>query len=145
MADEMIRVTRPGGTVILSYTLWWGPFGGHEMGLSHYLGGHRAAARYTCRHGHPPKNLYGESLFAVTAAQGWPGGGRRAGARLVGAFPRYVPRALWWVLRVPGLREVAATNLVMVLGGLPRGWKGRRPRQRGAHHIPLKIRFRQRA
>ena len=28
---------------ILSYTVWLGPFGGHEMGLTHYLGGRRAA------------------------------------------------------------------------------------------------------
>ncbi len=115
MADEMIRVTRPGGTVIISYTLWWGPFGGHEMGLTHYLGGHRAAARYTRRHGHPPKNLYGESLFTVTAAQGLAWARAAQGARLVGAFPRYLPRWAWWVLRVPVVREVAATNLVMVL------------------------------
>jgi SAM-dependent methyltransferase len=68
MADDMLRVTRPGGVVIISYTLWWGPFGGHEMGLTHYLGGHRAARLYTRRHGHPPKNLFGTSLFAVHAA-----------------------------------------------------------------------------
>ena len=115
MADEMIRVTRPGGTVIISYTLWWGPFGGHEMGLSHYLGGHRAAARYTRRQGHPPKNRYGESLFKVTAAQGLAWAHSARGAHLAGAFPRYLPRWAWWVLAVPGLREVAATNLVMVL------------------------------
>jgi hypothetical protein len=51
----------------------------------------------------------------VTAAEGLAWGRSARGARLVGAFPWYVPRALWWVLRVPGLREVAATNLVMVL------------------------------
>ena len=34
----MLRVTRPGGLAILSYTVWLGPFGGHEMGLTHYLG-----------------------------------------------------------------------------------------------------------
>ncbi|GAC67218.1 class I SAM-dependent methyltransferase [Gordonia soli] len=116
MGAEMIRVTRPGGTVIVSYTLWWGPFGGHEMGLTHYLGGHRAARRYTRRHGHPPKNLYGTSLFAVTAAQGLRWAGSVADrADLVAAFPRYLPRQFWWVMRVPGLREVMATNLVLVL------------------------------
>ncbi len=46
LAREMLRVTRPGGLAVLSYTVWLGPFGGHEMGLSHYLGGARAAARY---------------------------------------------------------------------------------------------------
>ena len=112
----MLRVTRPGGVVIISYTLWWGPFGGHEMGLTHYLGGHRAARLYTKRHGHPPKNLYGTSLFAVNATDGlrW---ARTASdrAELLAAFPRYIPRWMWWVMRVPGVREVLGTNLVLVL------------------------------
>lgn len=37
LGTEMLRVTKPGGLVVLSYTVWLGPFGGHEMGLSHYL------------------------------------------------------------------------------------------------------------
>ncbi|MCK0438828.1 class I SAM-dependent methyltransferase [Gordonia alkaliphila] len=115
MADELVRVTRPGGTVIVSYTLWWGPFGGHEMGLTHYLGGHRAARRYTRRHGKLPKNLYGVSLFPITAQAGLTWARRQTGADLVAAFPRYLPRWAWPVVRVPGLREVAATNLVLVL------------------------------
>ncbi|MGV9709363.1 class I SAM-dependent methyltransferase [Gordonia sp. NPDC003424] len=116
MADEMLRVTRPGGVVILSYTLWWGPFGGHEMGLTHYLGGRRAARWYERRHGHPPKNLFGTSLFPVTAAAGLRWAHSVSGrARLVAAFPRYLPHRLWWVMRVPGLREVLGTNLLMVL------------------------------
>jgi SAM-dependent methyltransferase len=117
MCDEMIRVTRPGGLVVISYTLWFGPFGGHEMGLTHYAGGGRAARWYTRRHGHPPKNLYGTSLFRVTAADGlaWARTVDPRRARLVGSFPRYLPRWMWWVLRVPVLREVLATNLVLVL------------------------------
>ena len=73
LGAEMLRVTRPGGLAILSYTVWLGPFGGHEMGLAHYLGGARAAARYTRKHGHRPKNDYGSSLFAVSAADGLTG------------------------------------------------------------------------
>ncbi|MCF8588776.1 class I SAM-dependent methyltransferase [Gordonia liuliyuniae] len=115
MADEMVRVTRPGGTVVVSYTLWWGPFGGHEMGLTHYLGGHRAARMYARRHGRPPKNLFGESLFPITAAAGlrWARGAGDVDLRL--AFPRYLPRWTWPVVKVPGVREVGATNLVLVL------------------------------
>lgn len=115
MADEMVRVTRSGGTVVLSYTLWWGPFGGHEMGVTHYLGGHRAARMYTRRHGHPPKNLYGESLFPVTAAAGLRWARSTPDATLRLAFPRYLPGWAWPVARIPGVREVAATNLVLVL------------------------------
>lgn len=116
MCDEMIRVTRPGGLVIVSYTLWWGPFGGHEMGLTHYVGGHRAVRWYIRRHGVAPKNRYGTSLFAVTAADGlrW-AASRAAVADVVTAFPRYLPSWMWWVRHVPILREVLLTNLVVVL------------------------------
>ncbi|MGV0749671.1 class I SAM-dependent methyltransferase [Mycolicibacter minnesotensis] len=113
LGNEMLRVTRPGGLAVLSYTVWLGPFGGHEMGLTHYLGGQRAARRYTRRHGHPPKNNYGSSLFAVSAAEGldW---ARHTGA-LVAAFPRYHPRWAWSMTNVPGLREFGVSNLVLVL------------------------------
>jgi SAM-dependent methyltransferase len=113
MGEEMLRVTRPGGLVILSYTVWLGPFGGHEMGLTHYLGGRRAAEMYTRKHGHRPKNDYGSSLFAVSAAAGldW----ARSTGKLLAAFPRYHPRWAWWVLRIPGLREILTSNLVVVL------------------------------
>lgn len=113
LGNEMLRVTRPGGLVVLSYTVWLGPFGGHEMGLTHYLGGARAAQRYTRRHGHRPKNDYGSSLFAVSAADGlrW---ARSTGA-LVAAYPRYHPRWAWWMTSAPGFREFVVSNLVLVL------------------------------
>ena len=113
LGGEMLRVTRPGGLAVLSYTVWLGPFGGHEMGLTHYLGGERAAARYARKHGHPAKNNYGSSLFAVSARDGlnW---AASTGA-LIAAFPRYHPRWAWWLTSVPGLREFAVSNLVLVL------------------------------
>lgn len=113
MAAEMLRVTRPGGLVVLSYTVWLGPFGGHETGLWHYLGGARAARRYTRRQRHPPKNNYGSSLFAVSAADGlqW---AASTGA-LVAAFPRYHPRWAWSLTKVPVVREFLVSNLVLVL------------------------------
>lgn len=113
LGREMLRVTKPGGLAVLSYTVWLGPFGGHETGLSHYLGGARAAARYTRRHGHAPKNYYGSSLFAVSAVAGlrW---AAETGA-LVAAFPRYHPRWAWWVTSVPVLREFLVSNVVLVL------------------------------
>ncbi len=113
LGGEMLRVTKPGGLVVLSYTVWLGPFGGHEMGLTHYLGGARAAARYTRKHGHPAKNNYGSSLFPVSAADGmqW---AASTGA-LVAAFPRYHPRWAWRMTSVPLLREFLVSNLVLVL------------------------------
>ena len=38
LIEEMIRVTRPGGLVYLSFTNWYSPWGGHEMSPWHYLG-----------------------------------------------------------------------------------------------------------
>ncbi|OBA60357.1 SAM-dependent methyltransferase [Mycobacterium sp. 1100029.7] len=113
LGAEMLRVTKPGGLAVLSYTVWLGPFGGHEMGLAHYLGGARAADRYAHKHGHRAKNDYGSSLFAVSAAEGlsW---AENTGA-LVAAFPRYHPRWAWWLTGVPVLREFAVSNLVLVL------------------------------
>src|SRR6478752_1884718 len=113
LGREMLRVTKPGGLVVLSYTVWLGPFGGHEMGLTQYLGGTRAADRYARKHGRRPKNDYGSSLFAVSAADGleW---AASTGA-LVAAFPRYHPRWAWWTVRVPLLREFTVSNLVLVL------------------------------
>jgi SAM-dependent methyltransferase len=113
LGREMLRVTKPGGLAILSYTVWLGPFGGHETGLWHYLGGQRAAQRYTRKHGRPPKNNYGSSLFAVSAADGlqW----AAATGALLAAFPRYHPRWAWWMLRVPVLREFGVSNVVLVL------------------------------
>jgi SAM-dependent methyltransferase len=113
LGREMLRVTKPGGLVVLSYTVWLGPFGGHETGLAHYLGGARAADRYARKQGHRPKNDYGSSLFAVSTADGleW---AASTGA-LIAAFPRYHPRWAWWMVRVPLLREFAVSNLVLVL------------------------------
>ncbi|MDO5670899.1 MAG: class I SAM-dependent methyltransferase [Corynebacterium sp.] len=115
MAEEMLRVTRPGGLMVLSYTVWLGPFGGHETGLwEHYVGGEYARRRYAAKHGREPKNVWGESLFAVSAAAGlrW---ARAADAELLLAFPRYHPSWAWWLVRVPWLREFLVSNLVVVL------------------------------
>jgi SAM-dependent methyltransferase len=118
MADEMVRVTRPGGTVFISYTLWFGPWGGHETAPWHYLGGRRARRRYAAKHGHEPKNKYGESLFAVTAGAGlsWARAQEQLGvAEVVDLTPRYNPRWSRFLLRVPLVREVVTWNLVIVL------------------------------
>ncbi|QZY27903.1 class I SAM-dependent methyltransferase [Nocardioides coralli] len=115
MAEEMVRVTRPGGLVYLSYTVWFGPWGGHETAPWHYLGGRRARRQYVRRHGHEPKNRYGETMFGVTVAEGlgW-ARGQRLGD-VVAVLPRYNPWWSHWLLRVPLLREVVTWNLVLVL------------------------------
>jgi SAM-dependent methyltransferase len=115
MADEMVRVTRPGGLVYLSYTNWLSPHGGHETSPWHYLGGRHAAQRYEQRTGAPPKNRYGDTLFPVSVARGLRWARAHPAVRVVAATPRYHPRWASWVVSVPGLREVATWNLLLVL------------------------------
>ncbi|MET0233667.1 MAG: class I SAM-dependent methyltransferase [Kibdelosporangium sp.] len=115
MLDEMCRVTRPGGTVFASFTPWYSPWGGHETAPWHFLGGHYARRRYLRVTGKEPKNKFGESLFplSVGAALRW--ARTTPHAELRHAYPRYHPRWAMWIARVPGVREVASWNLVMVL------------------------------
>jgi SAM-dependent methyltransferase len=115
MADEMIRVTRPGGTIYLSFTNWLSPWGGHETSPWHYLGGHRAARRYERRNGRPPKNVYGENMFGVSVGAVIRWAHRQVTADVVDVLPRYLPAWARHVVRVPGLREFLTWNLVLVL------------------------------
>ena len=118
MADEMVRITRPGGTVVISWTPWLSPWGGHETAPWHYLGGRRAADRYAARHGHRPKNDYGHSLYACSVGRmmRWLTAAEKAGrVERVEILPRYHPAWAKPVVRVPGLREVVSWNAVFVL------------------------------
>ncbi len=118
MVREMLRVTKPGGMVLISWTPWLSPWGGHETAPWHYLGGGYAADRYAARHGHRPKNDFGRSLFACSIGRisGWAQAAEAAGdLRVVAMLPRYHPSWACWLVRVPGLREVASWNAVLVL------------------------------
>ena len=115
MADEMVRVTRPGGLVVFSYTVWFGPWGGHETSPWHFLGGERAAIRYQHHHGRPPKNVFGESLFRVTVADGVRWAKAQRDADIVAMVPRYHPGWATGLVHLPGLRELVTWNLMLVL------------------------------
>ena len=118
MAGEMLRVVRPGGVVWLSWTTWLSPHGGHETAPWHYLGGRRAADRYADRNGRRPKNDFGRSLFAVSAGRmiRWAKAQQRAGhVELLDIRPRYHPDWATWIAKVPGVREAACWNVVIVL------------------------------
>lgn len=115
MADEMVRVTRPGGLVFLSYNSWYAPNGGHETAPWHYLGGRRAADRYARTHGRRPKNDFGTSLYKTSVAQMLRWLDRQTAVDTVDVTPRYHPAWARWVVRVPVAREVATWNLLLVL------------------------------
>lgn len=113
--DEMIRVTRPGGLVYLSATVWLSPWGGHETAPFHYLGGGYAARRYLRRHGRPPKNLFGETMFPLRAGRVLALVRRRPDVAVVEERPRYYPRWCRFLIYLPGLRELLTWNLLVIL------------------------------
>jgi SAM-dependent methyltransferase len=115
VADEIVRVVRPGGTAVLSYTIWLGPWGGHETSPWHLLGGHRAARRYERKHGKQPKNVYGESMYPASVADGLRWLARRPDLEVLELRPRYLPRWTAFVLLIPGLRELVTWNLWIVV------------------------------
>ncbi len=115
LIDEMIRVTRPGGLVYLSYTVWLSPWGGHESAPFHYLGGDYATRRYIRRHGQKPKNLYGQTMFPLGVGQVLALVRRRADVTVVEARPRYYPRWCRFLIFLPGLRELLTWNLLVIL------------------------------
>jgi SAM-dependent methyltransferase len=115
LIDEMVRVTRPGGLLYLSFTNWYSPWGGHEMSPWHYLGANRAERRYVRKHGQLPKNRVGVTLFPLHIGQVLRAVRRRDDVAVVSARPRYYPRWCAFLLAIPGLREVVSWNLLLIL------------------------------
>jgi SAM-dependent methyltransferase len=115
MADEMVRVTKPGGMILLSYNNWLAPNGGHETAPWHYLGGQRAADRYAHKTGQRPKNDYGHSLYKTSVGQMLRWLKAQQAVDVVDVLPRYHPSWARWIVRVPLAREVGTWNLLMVL------------------------------
>jgi SAM-dependent methyltransferase len=115
LIEEMIRVTRPGGLVYVSYTNWYSPWGGHEMSPWHYLGPRYAARRYARRYGRKPKHECGVNLFPVHVGPLLRALRARPDVTIVAARPRYYPRWCGFLVRLPGLREVATWNLMLIM------------------------------
>ena len=118
-ADALVRVTKPGGTILLSYTNWLSPWGGHETSPWHWLGGDRAARRYERKHGHRPKNLVDDTLFRVSVRQGLDWAKSHPDVEVLAARPRYLPDWAAHLVTVPGVREVLTWNLLLILRRRP--------------------------
>lgn len=115
LIEEMVRATKPGGLIYLSFTNWYSPWGGHEMSPWHYLGAGRAERRYLRKHGKLPKNRVGTSLFPLHIGPVLRMMRGRGDVEVVAARPRYYPRWCRPLLLMPGLREVATWNLLLIL------------------------------
>ena len=92
----------PAGIAFISYTVWYGPWGGHETAPWHYLGGRRARRRYAA----PARPRAEEQVRRVAVPGDRPGrpglGARQTAGEVLDVLPRYNPRWATGVLRVPG-------------------------------------------
>ncbi|MEV4943527.1 class I SAM-dependent methyltransferase [Streptomyces zaomyceticus] len=113
--SEMVRVTRPGGLIYVSFTNWLSPWGGHEWAPWHYLGAERARTRYERRTGRAAKHRLGENLFAIGVGATLRHVKRRGDIEILSARSRYWPVLPTAVTHVPGLREFATWNLLLLL------------------------------
>jgi len=115
LIEEMVRATKPGGLIYLSFTNWYSPWGGHEMSPWHYLGARRAERRYQRKHGKMPKNKVGTSLFPLHIGPVLRMMRGRSDIEVLTARPRYYPAWCRGLLLLPGLREVVTWNLLLIL------------------------------
>jgi SAM-dependent methyltransferase len=112
---EMIRVTRPDGLIYLAFTNWYSPWGGHEMSPWHYLGAGYAERRYARRNQRKPKHKVGVSLYPVHIGEILRVVRARADVEVIDARPRYYPSWCRPLILIPGVREVATWNLMLVM------------------------------
>ncbi|MER6047441.1 class I SAM-dependent methyltransferase [Streptomyces sp. BHT-5-2] len=117
--SELVRVTRPGGLIYVAFTNWLSPWGGHETAPWHYLGAARARRRYQRRTGRPAKHTLGENLFAVHVGRTLRQVRARDDVTVLTARSRYAPFLAETIPRLPGVREIATWNLLLILRRLP--------------------------
>ena len=114
LLDEIARLLRSGGWAWISWTNWFSPWGGHNMIPFHLLGPRWGPRLYTRLFGPPPKNVYGEGLFAAHVGNSMRVLDAHPDLERVAAMPRYY-RSQRWILKVPVLREFLTWNCVFVV------------------------------
>ncbi len=115
LIEEMVRATKPGGVIYLSFTNWYSPWGGHEMSPWHYLGAAVAERRYARKYGKQPKHKVGTSLYRVHIGPVLKMVRNRRDVEVLSARPRYYPGWCRMLLYIPGLREVVTWNLLLIM------------------------------
>jgi SAM-dependent methyltransferase len=117
--DEIERVLKPGGWGWISWTNWFSPWGGHDITPWHLLGTRLGPRVHERVHGGPPeRNAVYKGLWPTYIGRTLDDVRGRANLRLIDAVPRYYPSQKW-VLKVPGLREVATWNCLILVERRP--------------------------
>ncbi|NBV27167.1 MAG: methyltransferase domain-containing protein [Actinobacteria bacterium] len=115
LIDELVRVTRPGGSICLQNATWFSPWGGRETSPWHLLSGNLARRLYTHKHGHAPRNVYLDNFFRLRISEVMQSLREDPRLVVVSAHPRYLPESFGWLLRVPVLNELLTMSLVVTV------------------------------
>ncbi len=111
--DDIARVLSPGGWGYVSWTNWLSPWGGHAIAPLHYLGPERGMRVYQRLFGDPKgHNLPFDGVWPTHIGDTLDYLDSMPELTLDGVVPRYYPSQRW-IMKVPGLREVAAWNCVL--------------------------------
>jgi len=116
--DEIERVLRPGGWAWVSWTNWYSPWGGHEIVPLHLLGPNLGLRAWRKLFGEPRKNVPFDALWPTYIGRTLTEVRDRPKLELLDAVPRYYPSQRW-ILKVPGLREVATWNCLLTFERRP--------------------------
>jgi SAM-dependent methyltransferase len=116
--DDAARVLKPGGWAWISWTNWYSPWGGHNIVPLHFLGPHLGYRAWCRLFGEPPKNIPYEGLFPTYVGKMLRVARQHPTLELLDAVPRYYPSQRW-ILSVPGVREVATWNCLLLMRRRP--------------------------
>ena len=111
--DEMIRVTRIGGSIVIHNVTWWSPWGGFETSPWHLISGRFARRRYIRKNGAPPLHSFGITLYRMKIREVMNYIGSDPRIVVVQAGPYWLPEGFGWLLKTPVLRELVTLNLAL--------------------------------
>lgn len=111
LLNEMIRVTQPGGSIVIHNATWWSWWGGFETSPWHLISGALARRRYVRKHQRQPDNAFGFTLFRYRIKDIMDYIAADERVVVVSAGPYWLPSYFGWILNVPVLREIATVTL----------------------------------
>ena len=115
LVNELIRVTKPGGSIHLQDATWYSPWGGRETSPWHLISGNLARRLYIRKYRRAPRHDYQRNFFQVSVRDAMKAFHDDPRIVVVSAHPRYLPESFGWLLRVPVLNELATMNLSVTL------------------------------
>jgi SAM-dependent methyltransferase len=115
LINELVRVTKLGGSIHLQDTTWYSPWGGKETSPWHLISGHLARRLYVRRNHKPPRNEIQRNFYQVSIREVMRSLHDDPRIVVVSAHPRYLPESFGWLLRVPVLNELVTMSLSVTL------------------------------